>query len=278
MKIKDSLARLDVRASKERGQNFLIDETVVDHIFSLGEVIPSSGKKIIEIGPGLGALTKRIVASGNPTSVIEIEQKFCQHLAAEYPTLTIINQDIRTVQFDTFGSDLLVYGNLPYSFSSEIIFHLIDNRHCISRAVLMLQKEFVERMAAQPGGKDYGTLSIGVQLFCKATLGNIVPGNCFHPPTKVSSRTVALDFVPDGIYPVKDYQWLRKVVKASFLQRRKKIVNSLRSSGILQGNDPLARIMDVFAANGLDTMRRAETFSIEEFIALANGLADVKMA
>jgi 16S rRNA (adenine1518-N6/adenine1519-N6)-dimethyltransferase len=272
MRIKDTLARLDVRASKARGQNFLIDETVVNHIYSQGNVIPGNNQRVIEIGPGLGAMTDLIVQSGNPVTVIEIEDKFCENLKTKFPGISIVNQDVRTVDFSSFGNDLIVYGNLPYSFSTEILFHLIDHRSSIQRAVLMLQKEFVERMAASPGTKSYGTLSVGAQLFCQLTMGNIVPGNSFHPPTQVSSRVVTLTFVPEGRYPVKNYEWLRKVVKASFLQRRKKIVNSLRASGLLQGKEPLARIIEVFQSLGFDTNRRAETFSIEEFVALSDAL------
>ena len=269
MRVKDSLERLNVRASKERGQNFLIDESVTEHIFSLGQITPES--KVVEIGPGLGALTKKIADVVIP-SVIEIEEKFCEALAQQYPTMHIVNTDVRQVKFADFGSGLIVYGNLPYSFSSEIIFHLIESRAVINRAVLLLQKEFVERMAASPGGKDYGTLSIGVQLFCDVELGTIVPGNSFHPPTKVSSRTVSLTFHPEGKYPVKDYVWLRKVIKSAFLQRRKKAINSIRSSGLLVGSDPLPRIQAAFVACGLDPNARGESFSITDFVGLADAL------
>jgi 16S rRNA (adenine1518-N6/adenine1519-N6)-dimethyltransferase len=278
MRIKDTLARLDVRASKARGQNFLIDESVVTHIFDQGAILPNTAQPIIEIGPGLGALTELLVNTGNPVTVIEIEEKFCDALQSKFPTLTIVNQDVRTVDFSSFGSNLIVYGNLPYSFSTEILFHLIEHRAVISRAVLMLQKEFVERMAAAPGSKTYGALSVGAQLFCDLTMGNVVPGNSFHPPTQVASRVVTLSFIPEGKYPVQDYAWFRKVVKASFLQRRKKIVNSLRASGLLQGKEPLIRIMQVFETLGFDPLRRAETFAIEEFVQLADALYEVRGA
>jgi 16S rRNA (adenine1518-N6/adenine1519-N6)-dimethyltransferase len=109
-------------------------------------------------------------------------------------------------------------------------------------------------------------------------MGNIVPGNSFHPPTQVASRVVTLSFIPEGKYPVKDYAWFRKVVKASFLQRRKKIVNSLRASGLLQGKEPLIRIMQAFETLGFDPLRRAETFAIEEFVQLADALYEVRAA
>ncbi len=263
-RVKDSLQRVSVRPSKERGQNFLIDTTVIHNIVSFGA--PTAGDTVVEIGPGLGALTKELIKI-TPVTVIEIEEKFCQELS-RYPEISIINQDVRTVDFATIGEKLVVFGNLPYSFSTEIVFHLIEHRHHIARAVLMLQKEFADRMGAKPGGKDYGVLSISVQLFCNIKLGPLVRGDAFHPPTKVDSRVFEMEFLTQPRYDIGDMVWFKRVVKAGFLQRRKKLSNSLKASGFFT----TAQITAALASSGVDGSRRAETLEIPEFIALSNAL------
>jgi 16S rRNA (adenine1518-N6/adenine1519-N6)-dimethyltransferase len=264
-KVKSTLQALDVTPTKTRGQNFIIDPSVVDSIAQFGA--PQPGEKLVEIGPGLGALTERLAPFGN-LAVIEIEEKFCAELATKYPQLEIINEDVRLVDFAEIGQDLVVFGNLPYSFSTDIIFHLIAFSGSIKRAVLMLQKEFAERVAAPPGGKSYGVLSVSCQLSCDARLGPIVPGNAFHPPTAVDSQVLELTFPKTPRYPVDDLYWVKRVVSASFVMRRKMLKNSLRASKIAAGD----QIDKAFELCGLDSARRAETLSIPEFIALAAAL------
>lgn len=265
MRAKDRLRALDVRPVKERGQNFLIDETVMDEIVSFGH--PAPGDALVEIGPGLGALTGRLYRI-EPPLLIEIEPHFCADLAKRFPKSRILNADVRTVDFSELGSNLVVFGNLPYSFSTEIIFHLIDNRRALSRAVLMLQKEFADRMGAGPGGRDYGVLSISCQLLCDVRLGPIVPGTAFHPPTKVASRVLELTFLEEPRVQFADMEWLKKTIRGAFHQRRKKIHNSLKASGIRTAE----QIMRGLADAGIDPDRRAETLSIEEFVSLAAAL------
>ena len=135
----------------------------------------------------------------------------------------------------------------------------------------MLQKEFAERMGAQPGGRDYGVLSISCQLFSDITLGPIVPGNSFHPPTKVQSRVLEMKFLSEPRVPIADIDWLKKVVKGAFLQRRKKIHNSLKASCIRSGT----QIMEALEKASIDPNRRAETLSMSEFALLAESLKHV---
>lgn len=265
---KDSLSRVSVRPSKERGQNFLIDPDVINRIIAFGA--PTAGETTIEIGPGLGALTKELIKVG-PLTVIEIEEKFCQELS-QYPEIAIVNQDVRTVDFAQFGRELVVFGNLPYSFSTDIIFHLIDNRDYLNRAVVMLQKEFADRMGAAPGGRDYGVLSISVQLFCDIALGPLVTGDSFHPPTKVDSRVLQMTFLKEPRYQIADMLWFKRVVKAGFLQRRKKLVNSLKASGFFSGE----QVAKALEQSGIDGSRRAETLSILEFVRLSEALHEHK--
>ncbi|NDC38522.1 MAG: ribosomal RNA small subunit methyltransferase A [Proteobacteria bacterium] len=264
-RVKSTLQDLNVTPTKTRGQNFIIDPAVVDSIVAFGA--PRPGERLIEIGPGLGALTERLVPFGN-LAVIEIEEKFCQELATKHPQVEIINDDVRLVDFSELGQDLVVFGNLPYSFSTDIIFHLIAFAGSISRAVLMLQKEFAERVAAAPGGKSYGVLSVSCQLSCDVRLGPVVPGTAFHPPTAVDSQVLELTFPRQPRYQVDDIYWVKRVVSAAFVMRRKMLKNSLRASKIASG-DAIDRALE---RSGVDPMRRAETLSIPEFLRLAQAL------
>ncbi len=265
MKVKDQLKQLNVRPSKGRGQNFIIDPNLIQKIVKFGD--PKSGDSIIEIGPGLGALTEALVPFGNLT-LIELQEELAQKLTLKYPELKVICQDVRSVDFSTLGSDLIVFGNLPYSLSTEIVFHLVQNRASIRRAVLMLQREFVERMCAAPGGKEYGALSVNLQIWVDLKRGDVISGNSFHPRANVESRLVELKFLKSPKYPVEDPKWFRRVVQGAFSQRRKKLVNSLKSTGVFSGADLEAKLREL----EIDPGRRAETLSIEEFARMAEGL------
>jgi 16S rRNA (adenine1518-N6/adenine1519-N6)-dimethyltransferase len=264
---KDELQRLDVRPSKRRGQNFTIDSSVIDAIVGFAGPIDASAT-LIEIGPGLGALTERLLCLGRELSVIEIEPAFAQDLKRRFPQLNVFEGDARSYDLSTLGEHLIVFGNLPYVFSTEIIFHLLKHRAVCSEAILLLQREFVERLAAPPGGRDYGSISVALQQWCDVTIGPVVPGTAFHPPTKVESAVVRLRFRSNPRAEVTDPVWFERVVRAAFHQRRKTLLNSLGSLG----NRDRAMISAALTSSGIDPMRRAETLSIEEFARLAEAL------
>lgn len=265
-RVKDKLAELDVRPTKTRGQNFIISPTLLDTIIDFGR--PAEGGSLVEVGPGLGALTAELVKYG-PLSVVEIEPNFCAELERKYPGLRVFNADARNFDYSGLGKDLLIFGNLPYAFSTEILFQLIAHAPSIRRAVLMLQREFAERVAAKPGGRDYGILSVNAQLGADISLGPIIAGNSFHPPTSVDSRLIELKFLPAPRFVLPDPDWFRRVVKASFSQRRRQLHNSLRGASIVP-----SELVEVALKNvGIDPMRRAETLSIEEFVRLSAELA-----
>lgn len=268
-KVRDVLAELGVRATKERGQNFAIDAEVIDGIVDFGA--PRKGDKIVEIGPGLGALTGELARFGD-LILVEIESRFCGELQSRYPTAKIVNADVREVDFSSLGENLVVFGNLPYSFSTDIIFHLLSFSGNIKRAILLLQKEFAERLAAVPGSKAYGTISVNLQLFADLRLGPIFDGSCFHPPTKVQSRVIEVRMLPAPRVPCTDRLWFQRVVHAAFHERRKMLSNSLQSSGLFKGVD----IDGVLAACNIDSKRRAETLTLEEFSKLAAALPQPK--
>ena len=263
--IKGALRRLDVRPSKRRGQNFVIEDSVIRTILEFGQ--PMQGERLVEIGPGLGALTRGLSAFPGLV-VIEIEQRFCAELKLAYPDITVIEADVRSVDLSAIGNDLVIFGNLPYSLSTEIISLLLNQATTLRRAVLMLQREFVERLAAQPGGRDYGAISLGCRLWADIMAGPIIPGDAFHPPAAVESRLIELRFLKSPRMEVADTAAFRRVVKAAFMKRRKKVINSMKSSGYY----PIEPLTRALAEAEIDPGRRAETLSFEEFVRLYRAL------
>jgi len=263
---KDTLRDLNVRPTKERGQNFLIRPEVPQAIASFGN--PPPGSHIVEIGPGTGALTACIAPLAAKLTLIEIEPSFCGHLASAYPQATIINQDVRTVDFSAIGSGLYVFGNIPYVFSTDIVFHLLKSRAAVSQAVLMVQREFAERLAASPGCREFGSITVAVQVYADVELGPIVPGDSFHPPTQVESRVMKLTFLPQPRVAVDDPVHFERVVRCAFAQRRKKIINSIISRGIWTKEV----VLPALERAGISPDVRAEQLSMEQFAALAEAL------
>ena len=264
-KIKEILRSLDIRPTKDKGQNFLLDPSALQAIVDGGKL--KGGERIIEIGPGLGVLTKELSHHGNLT-VIEIEENFCGYLKENIPDLDIVQEDVRSVDFSEFGEELVVYGNLPYSFSTDIIFHLVAYASNISRAVLLLQKEFAERVAASPGGRDYGVLSINVGLWADAKLGKVVSGQDFYPTAKVDSQVLTLKFLDKPRFDIHDSFTYQQLVRAAFFKRRRKLLNSVMASHIFEKEAFESAVKSI----DFDIDRRAETISLEEYVQLANAL------
>lgn len=262
---KDTLHELNVRPSKTRGQNFLTRHDVIDSIVAFADA--PADAHVVEIGPGTGALTEKI-ASAHKLSLIEIEAKFCQFLGERFPRAIILNQDARSTDFALVGQDLFVFGNIPYSFSTEILFQLIRCRAAINTAVLMVQREFAERVAAQPGGREYGSLSVAVQVHADVELGPIVSGDCFHPPTAVESRVMKISFLEAPRVDIGDPDYFEKVVRGAFAQRRKKVANSLLSCGRWNKE----QIVSSLHSAGVSPDTRAEQITIAQFAELARAL------
>lgn len=261
-KVKSALRQSGVRPSKQRGQNFLVDQSVLASIIEFAE--PSAEDRIVEIGPGTGALTE-LLPPGADLTLIEIEPEFCRLLSEKFPSAKVINQDVRQVDFKKLGKDLVVFGNLPYVYSTDIIFTLIENRNSIKRGIFLLQQEFARRMAAAPGGRDYGILTISVQMHANLKLGPVVPGTAFIPSTKVTSQVIEVEFLAEPRYEFSDMALFRKVVQSSFAQRRKKLSNSLRSTGFFT-REQIEKALNIAEIDG---SRRAETLSILEFVNLS---------
>lgn len=255
-------------AKKRFGQNFLTDQGV---IYSLVEAIsPKNDDLMVEIGPGLGALTQPLIKKLNHLHVVEIDRDIISWMENFYPKdkLTIHNADALKFNFAELAklspdSKIRVTGNLPYNISTPILFHLLDNVDSIIDMHFMLQKEVVERMVAAPSTSEYGRLSVMLQYRLKMEYLITVPPEAFDPAPKVESafvRCVPHNALP---YPAKNETLFGKIVTAAFGQRRKTLRNTLKEY-----------LDDVgFKAVGIDSGLRAENLSVEQFVSIANFLA-----
>lgn len=255
-------------ARKRFGQNFLHDQFVIEQIVSA--IHPEKGQNLVEIGPGLGALTEPVAELIDKLNVVELDRDLAKRLR-HHPFL---NNKLNVLEYDALkfdfselsGSkrDLRVFGNLPYNISTPLMFHLFSFSEHIKDMHFMLQNEVVKRLCAVSGDKLYGRLSVMAQYYCKATPVVFVPPTAFNPPPKVDSAVVRL--IPHENAPVelKSIDALQKIVTTAFNQRRKTIRNSL--SSLLSE----AQIADI----GIDPKLRAEALSLQDFANLANAIPD----
>jgi 16S rRNA (adenine1518-N6/adenine1519-N6)-dimethyltransferase len=251
------------RAKKHLGQHFLVDHHYVARI--VAAIHPEPEDRMVEIGPGPGALTRPLLDTLKHLHVVEFDRDMVARLQAGFPAeqLTIHTADALTFDFGALGPGLRVVGNLPYNISSPLLFHLAEYADGILDMIFMLQKEVVDRMAAAPDTSDYGRLSVMLQARFAVTRLFIVPPGAFQPPPKVDSAIVRLVPLPPQTVPYKDHQVFSNVVARAFGQRRKTLRNTLKGVA-----DDAA-----FAAVGIDPARRGETLSVAEFAALANRLS-----
>jgi len=255
---------MEHRARKRFGQNFLHDRGIIDRI--VRAIHPKAGQRLVEIGPGLGALTLPLLEAAGRLEVVELDRDLIpklQERCAGHGELVIHSADALRFDFCALagaGEKLRLAGNLPYNIPTPLIFHLLDQAKCIDDMHFMLQKEVVDRLAAEPDSSDYGRLSVMVQYRCEVERLFTVPPGAFTPAPKVDSAIVRL--APHAKPPVEvnDVASLEKVVAQAFSQRRKTLRNTLK--GVLEAAE--------IEAAGIDPQRRAETLSLQEFAALAN--------
>jgi len=249
------------RARKRFGQHFLVAENVISEIASA--VAAASDDTIVEIGPGQGALTVPLVASGAEVHAIEFDRDLAPRLRerfADRSNIEIHEADALSFDYASLGSDLRIVGNLPYNISTPLLFALIGYRAHVRDLYLMLQKEVVDRMTAVPGTKSYGRLTIMLGCYLQAQPLFDVPPDSFAPPPKVMSTVVALRPLPEGSYDVQDHAALSTLVAQAFSKRRKTIRNAL--SGI-------ATIEQLTLAD-INPQDRPEQIGIGNWVALAN--------
>jgi len=254
-----------IQAKKRFGQHFLHDRGIVQRILDAFD--PQPDETLAEIGPGPGALTRPLLERCKTLHVIELDRDLAARLRAEFPPEQLVVHEADALKFDfcslvPSGGRLRVIGNLPYNISTPLLFHLLEQQHCIGDMLFMLQKEVVDRMAAAPGCKDYGRLSVMLQWQLRVEkLFDVRPG-AFTPPPKVDSSVVRL--VPHAVPPaqVRDADAFAHVVRAAFAQRRKTLRNNLK--GLMTP--------ETLESLGIDPQRRAETLTLVEFAAVANAL------
>lgn len=250
-------------ARKRFGQNFLVSPGVVAKIVEA--IHPQAGDTLVEIGPGLGALTEPLLARLAHLHVVEIDRDLIARLRQRFSEelLTIHEGDALQFDFASLGPGLRVVGNLPYNISTPLLFHLAACADGVRDMHFMLQREVVDRMVAAPGGAEYGRLSVMLQYRFEMERLFLVPPGAFNPAPKVESAVVRMIPRPRDALAASDEALLEDIVKSAFAQRRKMLRNTLRER--LQEGD--------WAALGIDPMRRAEELAVGDYVRIANRLA-----
>jgi 16S rRNA (adenine1518-N6/adenine1519-N6)-dimethyltransferase len=265
-----------LKAKKAFGQNFLVDTSVLDRIVAC--VAPTPEDSILEVGPGRGALTRLLVASGARFLAVEWDRDLLPLLEAEFgsqPNVEIGHGDILRVDLEQLlttrspGKKWKVAANLPYNISSQVLFRFLECSALFEKLVLMLQKEVGDRLTAPPNCKDYGALTVLLRLHFDIRREFIVRPGAFRPVPKVDSAVLSFIPLEKPRAEVGDEQLFRRVVKGAFSQRRKTLTNALRSSGVAEGDDELKAAFD---RSGIDGGRRGETLSLDEFALLSREL------
>lgn len=263
---------MTVGGAKRRalGQHFLRDRTVARAIVDL--VAPTPGDLVVEIGPGQGALTGELAGRAGHVIALEIDADLVATLRPRFPGVEVIEADARGWDYGTVtrpeGGRVLVVGNLPYSTGKPILQALVEARTAIDAMALMLQREVADRVAAAPGSKVYGSLSVLTQLYCDVRVALRVSPEAFRPPPQVDSAVLVLRPLPGPRVPIADERRFHVVVRAAFAQRRKTLANAL-SGGL---SLPADRARAAAEAAHIDPTRRAETLTLEEFVRLTESL------
>ncbi|MCM3478911.1 16S rRNA (adenine(1518)-N(6)/adenine(1519)-N(6))-dimethyltransferase RsmA [Caldibacillus thermoamylovorans] len=264
---------------KSLGQNFLIDTNILNNIVDHAEITPESG--VIEIGAGIGALTEQLAKRCKKVLSFEIDQRLLPVLEdtlSPYPHVSIVHQDFLKADvhqaIETYlqeVKDIAIVANLPYYVTTPIIMKCLEDHLPFRSMVMMMQKEVGSRITAKPGTKDYGSLTIAIQYYTTAEIVMNVPKTVFIPQPNVDSAVVKLTKRDQPVVAVKDEQFFFNIVKFSFAQRRKTILNNLVSQ-LENGKEKKEQIMAALEKAEIDPTRRGETLTIEEFAKLSDGL------
>ena len=274
---KEVVQKHNFKFSKSLGQNFLKDDNVIDKILSGARV--SEEDNIIEVGPGIGTLTREMGKTAKKVVAIEIDKSLIPILKEtleKFDNVEVINKDILKVDIQELvkeklnGGPVKLIANLPYYITTPIVMKFLEEDIPVTDIVVMVQKEVADRMNALPGSKDYGALSIAVQYYCETEIVAKAPRHMFVPQPNVDSTVIGLHVREEKKYKVDNEEIFFKTVKASFGQRRKTLLNSLGGLGFLNKDE----IREVLQEANIDEKRRGETLSIEEFANLANKVTE----
>ncbi|HJV47525.1 MAG TPA: 16S rRNA (adenine(1518)-N(6)/adenine(1519)-N(6))-dimethyltransferase RsmA [Bacillota bacterium] len=278
---KEILQKYGFSFKKSLGQNFLIDTNILHNIVKAADL--DSSQAVIEIGPGIGALTEQLARAAGKVVAIELDQRLLpilQDTLSPYPNVEVVHGDVLKVDLhqlikERFSdySKVNVVANLPYYVTSPILMKLLEEKLPLRRIVVMMQKEVAERISAAPGGKEYGALSIMAQYYAAPEIAMIVPHSVFIPQPNVDSAVLKLDVRDHSPVDILDPDLFFRVIKASFAQRRKTLYNNLLT-GIFKKEDKELLLAVLEKANIIPT-RRGETLSMNEFALLSNLIAEV---
>jgi len=248
---------------KRFGQNFLIDQQVIGQI--VAAINPAADDNLIEIGPGMAAITEHLVKLCPSMTLVELDRdlvEFLEHKLADYPAVSIVNNDALKTDFSQFyqGEKMRLVGNLPYNISTPLLFHLLETREKIRDMHFMLQREVVDRLSAAPGQKSYGRLSVMIQYHCRVMPLIPVPPYSFNPAPKVQSAVVRLTPYAELPHKAHNVKLLSQIVSLCFQQRRKTLKNCLNSFTEFLSSD----------LTEVDLNQRPEQLSVKEFVSLSN--------
>lgn len=270
---KEIVNKHNFKFSKSLGQNFLIDDNVIDKILAGSRL--SEIDKIIEVGPGIGTLTREMGKTAQNVVAIEIDKTLIPILKetlADLDNVEVVNEDILKVDIQGLinekldGGPVKLIANLPYYITTPIVMKFLEEDIPVTDIVVMVQKEVADRMNAKPSTKDYGALSVAVQYYCDTEIVAKAPRHMFVPQPNVDSIVICLHVRSERKYKVDNEDIFFKTVKASFGQRRKTLLNSLGGLGFLTKD----QIKEALQAANIDAKRRGETLSIDEFANLSN--------
>ncbi len=280
IKTKSIINKFNIKANKRYGQNFLIDDNVLENIVEAANI--SKEDLVIEIGPGLGNLTEYILKKCKYALLVEIDPKMIEVVKDRFgisSNYTILNEDILKVDIDNVIKkienennfkfrNVKVVANLPYYITTPILFKLLEDENKVDSITVMVQKEVAERMVASPKTKDYGILTLMVEYFSDANINIIVPNSSFIPEPGVTSAVITLN--KNRKYEVKNEKLFFELVHKAFAQRRKKMINSLVANKF--NNMEKQEIEELFEKCNIDFNRRAEELEIEQYIDLINNI------
>ena len=270
------LKKYDFMFQKRFGQNFLIDTHVLEKIIKSAEITKED--LVLEIGPGIGTMTQYLCENAREVIAVEIDKNLIPILTndtlAEYDNVTVINEDILKLDLNELvkdrngGKRIKVVANLPYYITTPIIMGLFESHVPLQNITVMVQKEVADRMQAGPGSKDYGALSLAVQYYAKPYIAANVPPNCFMPRPNVGSAVIRLTLHEEPPVKVKDEAFLFALIRASFNQRRKTLVNGLTNAAELSVSKEA--VQEALEKMGLSATVRGEALTLEKFAELSN--------
>ncbi len=279
-KTKQIIKKYDFSFKKNFGQNFLVDERVLDKIISAADI--NENDLVIEVGPGIGTLTQAMAKKAGKVVSVEIDKTLVPilgELLVDYDNIEIINEDILKVDINALiarhkGMNVKMVANLPYNITTPIIMSILEKHIPMDSLTVMIQKEVAYRMNGKPSTKDYGSLSLVTQYYCEPYLVANVPQNCFMPRPNVDSAVIKLTILKEPQIHVKDEQFMFEFIKAAFSQRRKTLVNCIFNSSLLTLNkEELGNVLNEL---GYDERVRGESLSLDDYAVLSDKMLEYK--